>query len=209
MKVYIGNYVYPFGPKQIAEKLLFWLDENDDNDRKIDKLGDWLGTDRNGNDNWLTKLCDWIYSKRKRRAYVKIDYPDVWSMDSTLTYIILPMLHELKKHKMGSPNVADDDVPDHLKSTNAPPKEHEWDTDDNWHARWEWVLDELIWTFENHHPDSDGESQFYDHSDVDHSGGLMEMVASMKVDRDGLAAYHLRKQKGFELFGKYYMGLWS
>jgi len=74
---------------------------------------------------------------------------------------------------------------------------------------WEWVLDELIWTFENHHPDSDGEAQFYDHSEIDRSGGVMEMVKSMKVDRDGLMVYQLRKENGFRLFGKYYTCLWS
>jgi hypothetical protein len=53
-----------------------------------------------------------------------------------------------QKKKHGAPFVDDEDVPDHLKSTAAPAKENEWDTDANHFARWDWVLDEMIFAFE-------------------------------------------------------------
>ena len=39
--------------------------------------------------------------------YVKIDYWDTWSMDHTLSYIIVPMLKQLKATKHGAPYVDD------------------------------------------------------------------------------------------------------
>ena len=119
--------------------------------------------------------------ERARKINIRIDKYDTWSMDSTLALIIHPMLIQLKQTKHGSPWIDDEDVPEELRSTSAPPKENEWDTDDNHHARWDWVLDEMIWAFETH---LDDESQF-------------------KVELFG------RKRNGFCLFGKYYQALWD
>ena len=52
-------------------------------------------------------------------------------MDHTLAMIIVPMLKQLKETKHGAPFVDDEDVPEELKSTSAPAKENDWDTDDN------------------------------------------------------------------------------
>jgi len=119
--------------------------------------------------------------ERARKISIRIDKYDTWSMDSTLALIIHPMLIQLKQTKHGSPWIDDEDVPEELRSTSAPPKENEWDADDNHHARWDWVLDEMIWAFETH---LDDESQF-------------------KVELFG------RKRNGFCLFGKYYQALWD
>jgi len=91
------------------------------------------------------KFLDFVHPEIK---YVKIDRWDTWSMDHTLADIILPMLKQLQAIKHGGPFVADEDVPDELKSTSAPPKENEWDTDDNHFKRWDWILDEMIFAFE-------------------------------------------------------------
>jgi hypothetical protein len=119
--------------------------------------------------------------ERARKINIRIDKYDTWSMDSTLALIIHPMLVQLKQTKHGSPWIDDEDVPEELRSTSAPPKENEWDTDDNHHARWDWVLDEMIWAFETH---LDDESQF-------------------KSELFG------RKRNRFGLFGKYYQALWD
>ena len=87
-------------------------------------------------------------SDKERKISVRIDPHDTWSMYETLAHIIVPMLKQLKTSKHGSPFIDDIDVPDELKSTAAPPTEHEWDTDDNFHKRWEWALSEMIWAFE-------------------------------------------------------------
>lgn len=154
---------------------------------------------------------------KERRVNIRIDSWDTWNMDSTLSLIILPMLKQLKEQKQGSPFVSDDDVPDALKSTSAPPKESEWDTDDNWFARWDYVLDEMIFAFES--TTYDWESQFWlEDPEIDFTeypedkGQLTKPIRwkkEGKCDWDARDAYAARIQKGFELFGKYYQGLWS
>jgi acetylornithine/succinyldiaminopimelate/putrescine aminotransferase len=41
------------------------------------------------------------------------------------------MLKQLQETKHGAPLVDDEDVPEHLRSTTAPPRENEWDVDGN------------------------------------------------------------------------------
>ena len=175
MKVFIGKYPRWWGPHQIVD-LLQKVGVSED---RCDKLGDWLF------DTQLSNFCDWIDSKRKRKIQVRIDKYDTWSMDSTLAHIILPMLKQLKETKHGAPDVDDKDVPKKLRSTSAPVKENEWDTDDNWFDRWDWVLDEMIWTF----------------SQVNHE--------ELFMNDNSTDSYGKRMKNGFRLFGKYYSGLWD
>ena len=70
-----------------------------------------------------------------------------------------------------------------------------------------WVLNEMIWTFEQKLND-DGESQFFDYTN---SKGLpwdSDYIAP-KLDMDGLKLHHQRMSNGFRLFGKYYQHLWD
>lgn len=145
---------------------------------------------------------------KERKISVQIDKWDTWSADHTLALIIAPLLQKMKDDKQGAPNVDDADVPEHLRSTAAPAKENEWDTDINWHPRWAYVLDEMLWAMQQIASD-DSEDQFYDHSEVDESKGIMQQVNAIKVDWDGLKAHQDRVQKGCELFGKYFQCLWS
>ena len=157
---------------------------------------------------------------------IKIDYWDTWSMDHTLTPIILPMLKQLKATQHGAGFVDDDDVPEELKSTSAPPKENEWDTDANHFARWDHVLDEMIFAFE-HKADDSWEEQFrsgeIDHLwvPVDAKGNEVpkgehryyEMKEgprhTYQCDYEGMMAVEKRIANGFRLFGKYYQSLWD
>ena len=214
MKVVIGPYLDWIGPYQIANALCFWAKTTKDefgHKQKPDwvhDFGTWLAENKDGSDSWLTKVCNWIYSKRKRQEYVRIDRYDTWNMDSTLALIVLPMLHQLKATKHGAPNVEDFDCPQHLWSTNAKPKENEWDIDEHWFARWDWVLGEMIWAFEQHCNHS-GTDQFYDHSGVDKTADFHTQMEQTKFDQDGYNHYEHRKQMGFRLFGKYYTALWD
>ena len=97
---------------------------------------------------------------KERKISIKIDHWDVWSADNTLSLIIHPLLVELQKNKHGAPSVDDEDVPEELRSTSAPPTENDWSTDDNYFKRWDWVLDEMIWTFAQKLED-DVERQFH------------------------------------------------
>jgi hypothetical protein len=154
--------------------------------------------------------------------YVKIDRYDTWSMDHTLADIILPMLRQLQASKHGAPNVDDEDVPEELRSTSAPPKENEWDTDGNHFLRWDWVLAEMIFAFE-HKVDgswqdafSSGVSDFRSVAcewDADGKPRMYKMVDgpnhTYKCDYEGMKVVEERIQNGFALFGKYYQNLWD
>lgn len=241
MKVKIGPYRSWFGPYQLAEKLMFWVPKQKDEygfpctaDR-VHKFGEWLahgsiepehlvgdtfswGGDRN--ETWIYKLLRWIEKKKTRKIQVHIDRWDTWSMDNTLSYIILPMLKQLKETKHGSPHVDDVDVPEHLRSTSAPELTEEQknvhDVDDNHFKRWDYVLDEMIFAFQNE-VDDNWEEKFttgeYDCHTKKTENNLYEMVKgpnyTVVTDWDGQKAYSDRIQNGFRLFGKYYSGLWD
>jgi hypothetical protein len=142
--------------------------------------------------------------------YVKIDRWDSWSMDHTLSPIILPMLRQLQATKHGAPFVDDEDVPEHLRSTVAEPKENEWDTDSNHFLRWDWTLAEMIWAFEQK-VDDDADSKFFDHSECKpgRKPWDSEEYKKIKYDKEGHAVWQARMQNGFRLFGKYYSALWD
>lgn len=238
MKVKLGPYKSWFGPYQLAEKLLFWIPKEKDEygfprtaDR-VHKFGEWLAHGRIRAEpevgditsmfneehptTLLYKFLSWIDSKKKRKVYVHIDRWDTWGMDDTLAHIILPMLKQLKATTHGAPWVDDEDVPEEFRSTSAPPKKDEYDTDDNHFKRWNWVLDEMIFAFENKLDDS-WEDQFregdYDFKFKKLENGMSEMIEgpnhTNKTDWDGRKAYAKRISNGFVLFGKYYEGLWD
>jgi hypothetical protein len=208
MKVIISNYRnHWLSPYTILERVLFWKD------------WDNISYDEPWVECWTNRLepfcqaLQWIRERiHPRYTYVKIDRWDTWSMDHTLALIVLPMLKQLHETKHGAPFVDDDDVPEELKSTSAPPKKDEWDTDDNHFARWDYVLTEMIWAFEQKVQDDD-ESDFFDHSECgdakDFAKNPTEHLSKSKVDWDGLKRHQERKANGFRLFGKYYQNLWD
>jgi hypothetical protein len=184
----------------------------------VHDFGTWLAENSDGSDSWITRTCQWIQDHRKRHVYVKIDSYDVWGADHTLSLIALPLLEKLKQTKHGSPNVDDEDVPAGLglRSTEAPPKENSWDTDDNWHDRWAWVLDEIIWAHRQEvHGDPDSEACWtHDVPDANWpfpstKTGIERMLGNLHCDDVALAKFTARKQNGFRLFGKYYQSLWD
>jgi hypothetical protein len=235
MKVKIGNYVNWFGPYQLAELCCFWAKEVPDEYgfmRKPDyvhNFGEWLAhgnvkptpnvgdiTSLNGERpcTMLYTFLSWINSGRERKVSVKLDSWDTYSMDSTLAYIILPMLEDLKADGRGAPFVEDVDVPENLKSTSAAPKENDWDTDEHHFARWEYILDEMIFAFGKTNDDS-WESEFYSGhpkmSFVKLEDGNSRMISDgdFKVDRVGMKIVQERISNGHLMFGKYYAALWK
>ena len=202
MKVYLSKYRYHWiSPYKVLEKVFFWR-KIDYDEPIIDKWSDRLEPISIG----IQSILDFIHPKID---YVKIDKWDTWSMDYTLSHIIVPMLKQLQKTKHGSPNVDDEDVPEELKSTSAPAKENEWDIDDNHFKRWEWVLNEMIWAFEQN-LDTNSEEKFFDHTEWDEKEkDFNKNLHKIKIDQEGLKAHQDRKKNGFRLFGKYYQGLWD
>lgn len=152
---------------------------------------------------------------KPRKIDIRIDKWDTWGMDNTLALIIHPMLIQLKATKHGSPSVDDEDVPEELRSTAAPKPEQEWETDDKFHQRWEWVMDEMIFAMKEIAEDHKGEDEFWkDYGEIQLEERADESV-EMKwkrepvYDKEGLDKYHERVQRGCVLFGKYFQNLWD
>lgn len=209
MKIYLSNYRnHWLSPYTILEKVFFWR-EIDYNEQLIEKLSDFLTPMC---EVW-GKLLDFVHPQVN---YVKIDKYDTWNMDSTLSKIILPMLKQLKATKHGSPFTEDEDSPEELRSTSAPVKEYEWDTDGNHFKRWDWIMDEMIWSFEQ--KNIDWEEQYRSGEiDIlwkkDEKTGLSHMSNgpndTYKCDYEGMKVHQARIDNGLRLFGKYYNGLWD
>ena len=249
MKVNIGPYTNWFGPYQLAELLCFWAKPVKDEwgieskPNWVHNFGEWLAhgsvlpdpTPDNPISKWtddrpttnLYKFLQWVESKKKRKVQVHIDRWDTWSMDHTLAYIVLPMLEQLQKTKHGAPIVDDKDVPVELRSTSAPPlseKDKDCGAVDDLHfKRWEWILDEMIFSFRSKLDEGKWEDQFYTGeydfvskaTEFDENGKpkLYQLVKgpndTRKIDMKGLRAYQKRISNGFRLFGKYYENLWD
>jgi hypothetical protein len=241
MKVYISNYRHHwYSPYKILEYTFFWTDWSrcgrwnltqtlEDEQREKSQWVDhpeWV-------DRWadriepMSRVIQWVLDKIHPPVnYVKIDRWDTWSMDSTLSNIILPMLRQLRETKHGAPNTDDADVPEYLRSHMAQPKEHEWDTDSLHFMRWDWILDEMIYAFEKKNQD-DWASEFHSGEidwewvPVDKEGNEVakgehryyEMKHgpnhTHKLDMAGMEAVQKRITNGFRLFGKYYEALWD
>ena len=128
------------------------------------------------------------------------------------------MLVKLKNKKDGAPYVDNEDVPENLRSTNAKPKENEWDTDEFHFDRWDYVLDEMIFAFEKS-IDNSWEEEFYsgksdsewkciNEDETDPEKRLYE-DDTFKIDHDGMKRIQDQIQNGHRLFGKYYSHLWT
>lgn len=156
---------------------------------------------------------------KPRKEQVRIHYHDIWSLDHTLALIIHPALVMLKEKQHGSPNTDDEDVPVELRSTSAGPKENEWDVDDNHFKRWEWILDEMIWTFDQLANERElPEDEFWlvkpegmRFEELNDGSGHSKLVYDVEpvMNKEAVEAYDKRINNGLRLFGKYYRGLWD
>jgi hypothetical protein len=214
MKIYKSNYRdHWISPYTVLERVLWWKPWD-----KIEYDEPWVQrwVDRiEPISKALQKVLDWIHPQIN---YVKIDPYDTWNMDSTLAPIILPMLVQLQQTKHGSPYVDDVDVPYHLKSVNAKIQKSETDIDSNHHARWDYVLGEMIWAFEQLQPDCDWE-RLYETGETDYvwekvpgsDTSEMKMGPNHTFETNfvGREIHEQRIQRGTTLFGKYYRALWD
>lgn len=164
----------------------------------------------------------------EREEQIVIHKYDTWNMDHTLALIIVPMLKQLKATKQGAPNVDVGDVPLILKPTQLETVRYREDgtTDKNFFKRWDYVMDEMIWAFEQI-IDDDSEEQFYsgehdvkwtpideDGNEVDETSAKYHRMErgpkdTFKIDHEGLNAHNKRIENGLRLFGKYYRSLWD
>ena len=135
---------------------------------------------------------------------VHIDKWDTWSMDHTLAHIVVPMLKQLKATKHGAPFVDNEDVPEEWRMSEEETDRFNKDgtSDDKFFARYDWVLDEMIWAFEQKL--TYWEDEYYEFDDNHKLGNKPK-----RWDDEGMQAHQERMSNGFRLFGKYYESLWD
>lgn len=236
MKVKIGNYTTWYGPYQLAKTLMFWVpDENDST--TVHKFGEYLAYGSVQNEpevgevydifsdgrktTLLHRFLSWIHSKKKRTISVRIDPWDTWDMNTTLGYIVRPMLKQLKEKQNGAPKVDYEDVPKDLRPTKKEIAAYNKDgtTDDKFFERWNWIIDEMIFAFESLDggANENWEEKFrtgnYNLRWKKLENGCSEMVFgenhTAEIDWEGRKKYEERISNGFTLFGKYYQSLWN
>lgn len=225
MKVKLRKPVNWFGPYQLAEVLCFWAKKEYD-EYGFDHNPDWVHTfGEKLSNTWLSPFLQWVHNTRQKLPWnkdvVKIDYWDTWSMDHSLSPIILPMLKQLKATKHGYGMIEDEDVPKEMRSIYALSREaYEWDG--NAEKRYEWVLDEMIFAFE-HIVDDSWEDAFrsgkFDHKSVpckwDENGKPTLYFFeegpnhTYQCDYEGINKVNERINNGLRLFGKYFRSLWD
>lgn len=200
MKVKIGPYKNWIGPYQIAD-LLQYIGFSED---FCHKFGERLSK------TYLSNICEWIYSKKRRKINVKIDKYDIWNADYTLALIILPILKQIKEDKQGVPFVSNKDVPEELHSND----EEYFSNDSNFDLmikKWNYVLNEIIFAFENILKPKDFSSGNIDISWKELDDGNFELVKgpmdTYKLDVESEKKHNDRIQNGLILFGKYYRSL--
>jgi hypothetical protein len=149
-----------------------------------------------------------------RKIKIQVDRWDSWSADHTIALLVVPILKQLKKTKHGAPYTDDDDVPENIRSTVSPAKTEN-DVDKNFFKRWNWILNEMIWAFDQH--TKDWESKFH-HGKIDmkfikQDDGNYLMERGPKdthtYDEEGAKKHWERMQNGVRLFAKYYHNLWD
>lgn len=208
MKVKIGNY-----PNRLTCRIhtrymdkkygyIDWPTEYNRTERLLEQLEDAVQS--------VYNVFNWAWlDRRTQKVKVRIDRQDTWSMDQTLAPIILPMLKQLKETKHGAPNVDMKDVPKELSATKKQLDTYSknGDVDPKFFDRWDWVMDEMIWAFEQKCRDS-WEDDYYGPyirgEDDKPFGGHFEWT-----DDEGRKAHQERMSNGFRLFGKYYENLWD
>ena len=161
---------------------------------------------------------------KKEIHRVKIDKFDAWNVDVTLAHIIVPLLTEFRKDLHGAPHTNNEDVPDELQASDE--EKHTYsksgETDDNYFKRWEYVLDEMIWAFqqkleewEEQFASGENDVEFVEDPDKKDADGepLYKMKYGPKHNREydwvGRRKFQARMANGYKLFGKYYEGLWD
>lgn len=221
MRAYIGPYVYRWTTSSFenwwygfryGEEHNRWTLEDDQMDvwdHRMERVTDWWQDVLNATVNRYWK------DRQQRKIRVKLHKHDTWGMDDTLSHVIYPMLLQLKEHKNGSPFTDPEDVPENLRPTEAAGPDNGY-VDNTIHERWDWVIGEMIWAFEQKVKEDGGEDQFWtshgEHKMEPIEGSTLKTMVTTRepvYDRDALNAHCKRRTNGFRLFGKYFEGLWA
>jgi len=129
-----------------------------------------------------------------RTVFIHVDDYDAWEAYHTIATIIVPILKRLRYIKIGSGFVENKDVPEKLRA----PKDFDFNSgemDKHFHSRFSYVLDEMIWAFEQELTDWDLEFSEKYHERYWENFEYLEHVKRM--------------ENGRRLFAKYFQNLWD
>lgn len=166
-----------YGPYALARTLNPWKNQDKAEDF-IDRWGE-----RFARINPLVRLFEWIDSKRKDTVKVSLNKYDHFDACTVIAAATLPLLKAMQDDWRGSPLIDAEDVPAYVTKG--------MDEQDAIHARWGYVLEEMIWAMTQVQPNHDWEAPYYE-------------MNSAKPRND----HEARMQEGFRLFGKYFTSLW-
>lgn len=172
-------------------------------------------------------FCNPLF-KKERKIKIRVDNYDTWNLDYTLSLVILPVLKEFRERKKSSGFVDNEDVPKELRATKKQLEAFRKDgtIDNHYHDRWNYVLDEMIHSFECI-LDDDWDSQFHSGDidikwiPIDKDGNEVAKEDAVRYqmkkgpndthsfDKEGYEKANERINNGLRLFGKYYRSLWS
>lgn len=218
MKINIGKYTNWVGPYQIVDKIFFWVDKYPEKElakrwdyRLHDKLGPWLAS------TWVAPVCQWIHDRKRRTVKVKVNNYDVWNMGETLAIVIVPMLKELKRQKQGHPWTDHADGPWYYRFQSDTDAHNYNETGSYSGARWDWIMDEMIWAFEQINTEDYDQKYWLERGEIDWDAGELDenncrpiiWKKESRVDWDGLKLHEAAINNGLRLFGKYYRNLWD
>lgn len=194
MKVYIGPYPKWFGPYHFMD-FFSWILPKRIRDNIADRLPMFPFM-------LLNKLS------KEREIKVKLHPYDTWDLNTTLSYIIVPLLKQLKETKHGFPVV--------ITEYQDPCGDNKTWLEENEMA-WVEILNKMIWAFEQ--ASEDWEEQYHtgqadyklvkENQSDDHYIIEKGPKHTLCVDQEGIKAHREKMQEGFELFGKYYKDLWD
>jgi hypothetical protein len=163
---------------------------------------------------------------KDQRISVEIEPHDTYGFDTTLAYIILPGLIQLRDSQHGIPSEFSTDDFSGQQVFEFYEKDEKEAFEDGVH-RWKEVLDKMIWSFQQIIEDNYREK--YHHGEMEWeweetdellasplTGGTCKGFKLIDlnpndhwVDIEGIQAHDERIQEGLELFGKYYRNLWD
>jgi hypothetical protein len=229
MRVYIGPYRNDWLNTQSAWR--WWIEWNHP-EKSYYEIGEadftkWDFRVEKFLDLWqdyvLHPLNKVFFSKLKRKIKVRIDDTDLWSMDHTLALIIVPMLKKLKEQKHGTPYTDREDAPDgpEFEDDSDPTR----DPSGYSEARWNYIMDRMIWSFEQILDEDEGHWNYYvPYEENEHverlfisgkDGEKKYLDTEERARKRGRYDPELHRQYndkiavGLKLFGKYYRNLWD
>jgi hypothetical protein len=156
----------------------------------------------------LSRLkLSWLLPAKKE---VKITKADLWSLDSSLGFVILECLKAYGDKVRSFCIIDNDDLPEefHLeKAEDGHLREFNAEQDAKLEAGWKWAINEMIWAFNTSVDDSWDECFFKEVSEQNEIS-VEGKLARTKFDKEGYNQARKRILNGRRLFAKYFDSLW-